>query len=128
MLAIVVAFKEWEHMLKFTACEITVFTDHKNLEYFATTKVLTTRQARWAEHLAEYNFKDAYRPGNKIAKADMLSKRWDHVPLEGSEARQMSSFEPGQLVLDTAVVAGAGLLHLGDTFSERLLKAAEVDP
>jgi hypothetical protein len=46
MLAIVVAFKEWEHMLKSTESEITVFTDHKNLEYFATTKVLTRRQAR----------------------------------------------------------------------------------
>jgi hypothetical protein len=34
MLAIVTAFKEWEHMLKSVAGEITVYTDHKNLEYF----------------------------------------------------------------------------------------------
>jgi hypothetical protein len=32
MLAIVTAFKEWEHMLKSVAGEITVYTDHKNLE------------------------------------------------------------------------------------------------
>jgi hypothetical protein len=113
MLAIVVAFKEWEHMLKSTASEITVFTDHKNLEYFATTKVLTRRQARWAEHLAEYNFKVVYRPGNKNAKADMLSRRWDYAPLEGSEAPQMSFFKPGQLVLDTAVVACDGAYRYG---------------
>jgi hypothetical protein len=94
MLAIVVAFKEWEHMLKSTASEITVFTDHKNLEYFATTKVLTRRQARWAEHLAEHNLKVVYRPGIKNAKADMLSRRWDYAPLEGSEAPQMSFFKP----------------------------------
>jgi len=56
MLAIVVGFKDWEHMLKSTNSEITVFTDYKNLEYFATTKVLTRRQAWWAEHLADYNF------------------------------------------------------------------------
>lgn len=127
MLAIVVAFKEWEHMLKSTESEITVFTDHKNLEYFATTKVLTRRQARWAEHLAEYNFKVVYRPGNKNAKADMLSRRWDYAPLEGSEAPQMSFFKPGQLVLDTAVVSAAKVVHLGDTFSDSLLRAAEAD-
>jgi hypothetical protein len=50
----VVAFTEWEHMLKSTASEITIFTDHKNQEYFASTKVLTKRQARWAEHLAQF--------------------------------------------------------------------------
>src|SRR6266480_1724706 len=33
-----------------------VFTDHKNLEYFTTMKVLNKRQVRWAEELAEYNF------------------------------------------------------------------------
>jgi hypothetical protein len=127
MLAIVVVFKAWEHMLKSTASEITVFTDYKNLEYFATTKVLTKRQARWAEHLAEYNFKVVYRPGNKNAKADMLSRRWDYAPLEGSEATQMSFFILGQLVLDMAVVAGARVVHLGDTFSEELLKSADDD-
>jgi hypothetical protein len=57
----------------------------------------------------------------------MLSRRWDCAPLEGSEAPQMSFFKPGQLVLDTAVVAGARVVHLGDTFSETLLKAAEAD-
>jgi hypothetical protein len=116
MLAIVVAFKELEHMLKSTASEIIVFTDHKNLEYFATTKVFTWRQSRWAEHLAVYNFKVVYRPGNQNAKADMLSRRWDYAPLEGSKAPQMSFFKPGQLVLDMAVVAGARVVHLGDTF------------
>jgi hypothetical protein len=60
MLAIVTAFKEWEHMLKSVADEITVYTNHKNLEYFATSKVLTRRQARWSEHHAEFNFKLIY--------------------------------------------------------------------
>jgi hypothetical protein len=77
MLAIVAAFKEWEHMLKWVADQITVYTDHKNLEYFATTKVLTQRQAQWAEHLAEFNFRVVYRPGDKNTKADVLSRRWD---------------------------------------------------
>lgn len=44
--AIVAAFREWEHLLKSVEGEVTVFTDHKNLEYFNSTKVLTQRQAR----------------------------------------------------------------------------------
>ena len=44
--AIVFSFKEWEHLLKSCEQEVTVFTDHKNLEYFNNTKVLTRRQAR----------------------------------------------------------------------------------
>jgi hypothetical protein len=98
MLAIVAAFKEWEHMLKSVADQITVYTDHKNLEYFATTKVLTRRQARWAEHLAEFNFKVVYRPGDKNTKADVLSRRWDYAFKEGSEAAEVSFFKPGQYV------------------------------
>jgi hypothetical protein len=93
MLAIVAAFKEWVHMLKSVADQITVYTDHKNLEYFATTKVLTRRQARWAEHLAEDNFRVVYRPGDKNTKADVLSRRWDHAPKEGSEAAEVSFFK-----------------------------------
>jgi hypothetical protein len=57
----------------------------------------------------------------------MHSRRWDYAPLEGSEAHQMSFFKPGQLVLDTGVVAGARVVHLGDTFLEKLLMAAEAD-
>jgi hypothetical protein len=67
--------------------------------WFATTKVLTRRQARWAEHLAEFNFKVVYRPGDKNTKADVLSRRWDHVPEGGSEtAPEVSFFKPGQYV------------------------------
>ena len=54
MLAIVAALKEWEHMLKSCQEEFVVFTDHKNLEYFASSKVLSRHQTRWAEFLSEF--------------------------------------------------------------------------
>ncbi|KAH0610713.1 uncharacterized protein H6S33_012240 [Morchella sextelata] len=41
--AIVASFWEWKHMFKSREQEITVFTHHKNLEYFNSTKVLTRR-------------------------------------------------------------------------------------
>jgi hypothetical protein len=63
LLAIITAFKEWRAYLEGSSHTITVFTDHKNLEYFASTKVLNRRQCRWAEILANYDFTISYRPG-----------------------------------------------------------------
>ena len=113
MLAIVTAFKEWEHLLKSVDSQIIVYTDHKNLEYFNTTKVLTRRQARWAEHLAEFDFKVVYRPGEKNTKADILSRRWDYAPEGGSKASEALNrdfFKPGQLVIGASKAQSQPLL------------------
>jgi hypothetical protein len=128
--AIVASFREWEHMLKSCEQEITVFTDHKNLEYFNSTKVLTTWQARWSEDLAVYNFKVVYRPGEKNGKTDVLSKRWDHRLGERGETLQAEPqifFRPGQLVLDPAKLAAVRVNQLQNTFLEHLYAAAKED-
>ena len=104
MLAIVAALKEWEHMLKSCQEEFTVYTDHKNLEYFATTKVLSRRQARWAEFLSEFWFKVVYRPGRLNQKADILSRRRDDTMGEEAEATPRSLLKPGQWVANSASV------------------------
>jgi len=41
LLAIFKAFKIWQHYLEGLAYSIDIVTDHKNLEYFSTTKILT---------------------------------------------------------------------------------------
>ena len=41
LMAIFEAFKCWRHYLKGSASPIDVITNHKNLEYFCTTKLLT---------------------------------------------------------------------------------------
>ena len=46
LLAIFEAFKIWRHYLEGLAYPIDVVMDHKNLEYFSITKVLTLRQAQ----------------------------------------------------------------------------------
>jgi hypothetical protein len=83
MLAIVAAFKEWSRYLESVSGTIMVYTDHKNLEYFCTTKVLNRRQARWAQELANYEFKIVYRPGSKNGKPDALSRRSEYRPRRG---------------------------------------------
>jgi len=44
LLAIFEAFKIWQHYLEGLAYFINIVTDHKNLEYFSTTKMLIWRQ------------------------------------------------------------------------------------
>jgi len=45
LLVILEDFNIWRHYLEGLACPINIVTDHKNLKYFSTTKVLTWRQA-----------------------------------------------------------------------------------
>jgi hypothetical protein len=51
IMAIMAAFKEWEHLLWYTGDQMVVYSDHKNLEYFNSSKILNRRQYRWAEFL-----------------------------------------------------------------------------
>ena len=60
LLAIVNAFKQWRVYLKGPKHEVQVYSDHKNLLYFTTMKVLNRRQVRWSEELSQYNFRIHY--------------------------------------------------------------------
>ena len=83
LLAVYSAFKIWRHYLEGPAYPVDVVTDHKNLEYFSTTRLLTRRQVRWSEHLSQFNFILRFRPGKLGAKPDALTRRWDVYPKEG---------------------------------------------
>ena len=65
MLAIISSFAHWRHYLEGAKYTVTVYTDHKNLEVFMSTKILNRRQARWAELLAGYDFVLTPIPGSK---------------------------------------------------------------
>ena len=73
--AIVVAFDKWRPELASARSQVQVYSDHRSLEYFMTTKVLNARQVRWAEELASFNFCIRYTPGKDNARADILSRR-----------------------------------------------------
>ena len=73
MLAIVRSLDQWRPELQSTTKHIQIFTDHKALEYFMTTKQLTGQQARWAEVLSEYHFIIMYHTGKENTKADALT-------------------------------------------------------
>jgi len=83
LFAIYEAFRIWHHYLEGSTAPIDVITDHKNLKYFATTKLLKRRQARWLEYLAQFNLIIRFRPGKLSTKPDALTRRWDVYLKEG---------------------------------------------
>ena len=85
LLAIVDAFEEWRAYLEGLRHPIMVYSDHKNLSYFTTTKKLNRQQVRWAELLASYNFQIHYRKGSENGQADALSRRSDLTTEETQE-------------------------------------------
>jgi hypothetical protein len=87
-LAIVDSFKIWRRYLEGAPLTVLVYTDHLNLEYFTTTKVLNRRQARWAQELADIDFKICYRPGSQNGKLDALSRRSEYPPPKGGSEEQ----------------------------------------
>ena len=83
LLAIFKAFKKGCHYLEGSGTPIDVVTDHKNLGYFATTKLLTRCQAQWLEFLSQFNMIIHFHPGKLETKPDALTRHWDIYPKEG---------------------------------------------
>jgi len=74
LLAIFEAFKIWQHYLEGSTSPIDIVTDHKNLEYFSTTKILMRRQAKWLEYLFQFNLIICFWPGCLGTKLDTLTR------------------------------------------------------
>jgi len=103
MTAIMAAFKEWEHLLRSTRDQVVVFSDHKNLEYFNSSKILNRRQHRWAEFLQPFNCKVVYRDGRLNETADVLSRRRYYRPEGGGQFLdnpRQTFLKPGPYELD----------------------------
>ena len=82
--AIYNAFKRWRHYLEGAGTPIDVVTDHRNLQYFSTMKVLSRRQAWCSGYLSQFNMVIRFRPRKLGTKPDALTRCWDVYPKEGS--------------------------------------------
>lgn len=88
LLAIINGLETWKADLECTDIPIKIFTDHKSLEYFMETKKLTRRQVRWANTLADYNFKIIYTTAKKNQKADALTRMAGSTPTSLDDDRE----------------------------------------
>ena len=85
LLEVVRAFEEWRAESQSVINPVQVLTDHQNLEYFTTTKLLNCRQTCWSQFLSQFSFKIVYRPGNARGKSDALTRRSGDLSKEGNE-------------------------------------------
>src|SRR5205085_62399 len=118
--------------------EVMVFTDHKNLEYFNSTKILNRREHRWAEFLQPFRFKVVYREGRLNEKADVLSRRRDYRLEEGGEPLEIPQkfFSPGQyeqvpddsrVLFTSGRLAKMSVFKLASTMGEKIRAAGVAD-
>jgi hypothetical protein len=89
LLAIIRALEEWRHHLEGAEHQVTILTDHKNLQYFQTARTLTRRQARWSLFLTRFDYEIQHRPGRLGGKPDLLSRRADHEPISKDNEGQV---------------------------------------
>mgnify|MGYP000069370623 CR=1 FL=1 len=57
-----------------------VLTDHQSLQHFRTQPLLSNRQSRWKDVIANFDFDIVYIEGKTNTVADALSRRRDHMP------------------------------------------------
>jgi transposase InsO family protein len=127
LLAIVSAFQTWRAYLEGAKHTVTVRTDHHNLTYFTTTKKLTRRQARYAETLAEYDFKIIHCKGTENAVADALSRRPDYeLGTKEAVPAILTTDSEGNIVYNHQVLAATSELQ-NDEWLSRIREATDTD-
>lgn len=75
MLSIISCLQEWKAELQSVSKPFKILTDHKNLSYFTTKRLLNERQVRYNDILQKFNFTLQWRPGNISERPDALSRR-----------------------------------------------------
>ncbi|KAI0991774.1 hypothetical protein K3495_g16413, partial [Podosphaera aphanis] len=101
LLAVVSALEEWRGELMGLKHPFLVLSDHKNLEYFMTSRKLSERQVRWSYTLSQFDFKLKFRAGKNSARPDALSRREQDMPTHVNDERLKS--REIQLVKDSWV-------------------------
>jgi hypothetical protein len=128
LLAIVEAFTAWRVYLEGAKYPVQVYTDHKNLTYFTTTKELNRRQIRWSEKLGSYNFKITYRKGTENARADALSRRPDYM--DGDKPKypaMLRTDKTGNIEFNHVEIAATYRVDKDDEWTNKIRQAQRVD-
>lgn len=112
LLAIVKALKKWR--VDLLGAKFVVYTDHRTLENFARQPLLSRRQARWQEFLAQYDFDIRYVKGEENTIADALSR----LPAEQPAAT---------MTFDGLTIAGVLSITADESLLKEIQDGYEVD-
>ena len=94
MLAIIRALEDWRHYLKGLPQSFDIISDHRNLEYWRTTRNLTQRQARWSLYLSRFDFHLTHKPGIANTQADPLSRISTHLITDADDNHDQIVLSP----------------------------------
>ena len=129
LLAIVMAFKHRRPLLEGSTHPIQVITDHRNLLYFTTNRLLNYRQTEWWEFLSLFTFKITYRPGTLHGKADALTvTRQRDEGEEENEERQAHQKQTIPKSQNLGLLADIPPMNGLTRFDSLLANAHETDP
>jgi hypothetical protein len=126
-LAIVNSFQEWRHLLEGASHQVTIYTNHKSLEYFITTRVLNRRQARWNISLSQFDFVITYMPGKQQRLFDALSRQSSLAPKEGKatyEQQWTILLKAEQLCFHATTIS----ILVDSSFLNQVCAASTMDP
>ncbi|CCO36331.1 hypothetical protein RSOLAG1IB_11709 [Rhizoctonia solani AG-1 IB] len=79
LLAIIRLLEHWRIYLEATSEPVTIFTNHRNLEYWKESRTFNRRHARWHLLLSDFNFRIMYRPRKQSGKPNALSRQSNHA-------------------------------------------------
>lgn len=110
LLAVVRALETWRPYLEGNPHIIDIFSDHRNLEFFMTSRDLNRRQARWSIFLNRFNFVIHHRPGRLSSGPDELSRRADHeVPAGAQDNTDLHILPPHRVGTLPGSTVGGGV-------------------
>jgi hypothetical protein len=109
LLAIVDSFQEWRHLFKGASHQVMMYSDHKNLESFITTRVLNHCQAHWNMSLSRFDFVITYQPRKQQGLSNVLSWRSYLILKEGEVAYKQQRTTP--LKAEQLGLCAAGYIH-----------------
>lgn len=119
LLAVVTAFEKWRHFLDTTRHRTRVLSDHRNLVYFTTSRLLNRRQIRWSQFLAEFDYVIEHRAGSLSGKPDALSRRPEYrMTSDETRACQSSIVLPARC-FDAQLAECLTVGHLDSTDASR---------
>ncbi|MBW0582902.1 hypothetical protein O181_122617, partial [Austropuccinia psidii MF-1] len=117
LLGIVWALKRWRALLLSISSPFEVPTNHSSLQYFMSSKILTRRQARWAEFLSEFHFSITYRPGRLATLSDALSFRDNIYPERGEDFISKNPINYQKIIKQDEIQASKFFAVKVDSFS-----------
>src|SRR5260370_10973781 len=119
----------WQCYLEGSINVIDMVTDHKNLEYFMTTKKLMQRQVHWSEYLSQFNAKIWFQLGRLGTKPDALTHHWDLYQEEGRNANSSANIQPiflSEQLADADIMGHASSLTPSENTFSNILDHANI--